>query len=134
MCKNEKGAVLPVTMVVASILIVFTFYSIEKFNLEKMFYKNVENVLVLDHLLLLASHEVQNMVAHDAYVDGGVLHFPNGTVEYAMISSEERYSSLELFALTTQGLSRKVNVLYDIEEGELVKWGKVFTLNDHMNK
>lgn len=134
MYKNEKGAVLPVTMVVASILIVFTFYSIEKFNLEKMFYKNVENVLVLDHLLLLASHEVQNIVAHDMYGDEGVLYFPNGTVKYAMISSEERYFSLELFALTTQGLSRKVNVLYDIEEEEVVKWGKIFTLNDHMNK
>ena len=133
MYKNEKGAVLPVTMVVASVLIVFAFYSIEKFNLEKKFYKNVENVLVLDHILLLASHEVQNMVAHDAYVDEGVLLFPNGTVEYVMISREERFFSMELFALTTQGLSRKVNVLYDIEEGKLVKWGKVFTLNG-MNK
>lgn len=126
MFKNEKGAVLPVTMVVAAVLIVFTFYSIEKFNLEKMFYKNVEDGLVLDHILLLASHEVQNMVAHD---DEGVLHFPNGTVEYVVISREERYVSMNLSALTTQGLSRKVNFLYDKEEGKLVKWVEVFTLN-----
>ncbi|MGE8078101.1 competence type IV pilus minor pilin ComGG [Peribacillus loiseleuriae] len=127
MFKNEKGAVLPVTMVVAAVLIMFTFYSIEKFNLEKMFYKNVEDGLVLDHILLLASHEVQNMVAHDDQIDEGVLHFPNGTVEYVVISREERYISLILSALTKQGLSRKVNFLYDKEEGKLVKWGEVFT-------
>ncbi|MFJ5621361.1 competence type IV pilus minor pilin ComGG [Peribacillus loiseleuriae] len=127
MFKNEKGAVLPVTMVVAAVLIMFTLYSIEKFNLEKMFYKNVEDGLVLDHILLLASHEVQNMVAQDDQIDEGVLHFPNGTVEYVVISREEHYISLILSALTKQGLSRKVHFLYDKEEGRLVKWGEVFT-------
>ncbi|KMY50784.1 competence type IV pilus minor pilin ComGG [Peribacillus loiseleuriae] len=127
MFRNEQGAVLPVTMVVAAVLIMLTFYSIEKFNLEKMFYKNVEDGLVLDHILLLASHKVQNMVVHDDQIDEGVLHFPNGTVEYVVISREERYISLILSALTKQGLSRKVNFLYDKEEGKLVKWGEIFT-------
>ncbi|WP_028391781.1 competence type IV pilus minor pilin ComGG [Bacillus cihuensis] len=126
MFKNEKGAVLPVTLVVATVLIVFTFYGVEKFKIEKMFYKDVENGLVLDHLLLLAIHEVPSLVVDD-HMNEGVLHYLNGTVEYVVISREERYLSIKLSVLTTQDLIRKVTILYDKQEAKILEWVEVFT-------
>lgn len=110
-------------MIVASVFIMFTILMIDQFIIDKMFYKEVEESLVADHLVHLAVKDVTSEWGEEVpeIIQGEIL-YPNGTVRYSLTEEDGPYVFIEFSSTTKNDRMGRVIIQYDTEAGRVIQW------------
>ncbi|WP_375089514.1 competence type IV pilus minor pilin ComGG [Peribacillus sp. RS7] len=120
---NQKGVVFPMIMIVASVFIMFTILMIDQFIIDKMFYKEVEESLVADHLVHLAVKDVTSEWGEEVpEIIQGEIFYPNGTVRYSLTEEDGPYVYIEFSSSTKNDRRGRVIIQYDTEAGRVIQW------------
>lgn len=119
---NQKGVVLPMVMIIASVFILFTFLMIDQLVIDKKFYQETEETWKADHLMLLAVHELAAGWKGEITPRQGEANYLKGKVFYQLTKQDDRYAYIEFISVTQKGRKGRVMIQYDKELGRVVEW------------
>ncbi|RFU66777.1 hypothetical protein D0469_16800 [Peribacillus saganii] len=122
--KNERGSVLPLVMILASVFLVMAISAAELYISEKKFHKETKEKLVLDHLIRLATEELllelQN--TEEADTSDGIYFYPNGDVYYQLNKLNEDELLIVLFGSTKGERKAEVKFRYSLLGKNMIEW------------
>jgi competence protein ComGG len=123
MLSNQRGAVLPIMMIVAAAFLIVTYFAMEQFVIEKKFYHETEEKLIADHLFVLAVKDLQSLFSYEDYEPAnGTFSYLNGTVRYTHLQSEEELFRVMLYASTNDRLTLEASAVYDTNLNRMIEW------------
>ena len=119
---NQKGVVLPMVMIIASVFIIFTVLMIDQFIIDKKFYQEAQETLIADHLVLLAVNELTEGWRGEITPNQGEVAYLKGKVHYQLTNQDARYAYVEFISVTQNGRKGRVLIQYDKEQERVVEW------------
>ncbi|RFU61908.1 competence type IV pilus minor pilin ComGG [Bacillus sp. V59.32b] len=124
MVNNEKGVVFPMVIIIAAGFISFTLFSIERYAVDKNFYKESEEKLILEQLIRLAALDITTELESTEIIaeKNGILFYPGGDVYYECTKSSETVVKVLLYASTKAERKAESLFLYDITQNKVIEW------------
>jgi hypothetical protein len=123
MLSNQRGAVLPIIMIVAAAFLIVTYFAMEQFVIEKKFYHEIEEKLIADHLFVLAIKDLPSLFLSEDYEPGsGTFSYLNGTVRYTHSQNEEDLVRVMLYASTNDRFTLEASAIYDTNLNRMIEW------------
>jgi hypothetical protein len=117
--RNEKGFILPVTMVIVFLLAGFVLHEVKMHETDSKFLIERQSSEKLDELLQMAVVDVQN----PSIEREGLFYYDGGTVRYQILSTEsENVVKVDLTAKTSDGKARVVHYRYDTMKNKIIMW------------
>lgn len=131
--RNERGFVLPLTMIILFLLFSFLLHEIKIYETEKQFVHHQEDMLTLDRLLQMAAVDIEkNRLSDwpDSFMyDNGTVDYSEGTIPKGVDLDPENVIYLKLEAKVIGGSeqegfgSRHISyVYYDKDKKKIVRW------------
>ncbi len=126
MIRNEKGFVLPFTLIVVTIVLFFFLNQVNLLLLEKRYYHEVEGTMTLEYMMETTIYRIKKDV-HEGMTGERdlVIHFAEGTAE-ATISAEtneEPYRfRVRIVCITNNKHKYPVEFTYDSELDSISNW------------
>lgn len=117
---NQKGFILPLTVIVLFLLASFTLFQIRQYVIERDFYFEYSEAFTNERLLQLAIVDVAKKIDQSTErIDlSGILYYDKGEVSYQIRSKEKCSYSILLTSKTKNNRLRQLNYTYSILRGE----------------
>ena len=98
--------------------------SIEQYEVEKKFTKELTSKQQLDHLLFLAYNDLTNLFPIDLQdFEEGTFYYQNGSVSYRVTQNDESLIWIEMIAkISNQNRESAAILLYDSMKVKVVQW------------
>ncbi|MCH1624912.1 competence type IV pilus minor pilin ComGG [Ferdinandcohnia quinoae] len=127
MLNNEKGFILPVTIIISFLFFLIFTFQVNIYLTEKGFYKETEELMVLENLMQLGVGDVQlelgglnelrNPISNE-------FQYPNGTVSYNAVTLSETTLEVMIICSTKNSRRYRAQFEYDGVEKKITKWNE----------
>jgi len=121
--RNERGFILPITLVILFIVSSFTIFQINQFTTEKKLLFEQSEVITNERLLQMAIVDVTDFLTSnsDEYFSGD-FQYEKGEVAFIVKAETEKIKSITLISKTLGQRSRQVKYFYYLEKGTFLPW------------
>ncbi|MFT4412611.1 competence type IV pilus minor pilin ComGG [Fredinandcohnia humi] len=122
--KNEKGFILPVTVAISFLFfLVFTF-QLNMYVTERAFYKETEELLILDNLMQIGVSDVLDGLLHTETIEtiNTLVEYPNGTVTFSFSTLSATKTKVIVSCITTNHRKYSAEFTYNHETKKMENW------------
>jgi competence protein ComGG len=129
--KNEKGFILPTTIVISFLFFLVFTHQLDLYMSEKRFYKEVEEQYQLEMILNMAVddiiEEIEALKEEETLTSSysAWLYYPNGQVRYQVVLLTEDMVQITMYCQTTKGRKYNARFIYDFVERKRSEWNRI---------
>jgi competence protein ComGG len=122
--KNEKGYIYPVTLLLIFFLILIFHHQIDVLLLEKMFFRETEELYVLDNIMTLGVEKVVDELEElgENVETTGTISYPHGTFQYWIMPVTTEESFVTVICTTSAKRKYRANFYYHFGEKKIKNW------------
>lgn len=119
---NERGFILPVTIVLLFILTTSLFHQVATYEREKRFHFEIEQQFYLDQMLQMATVDFLTLLKTDRILASGMFSYAKGNVYYWVLSEDDEMIQIEFTVLTERNRQRNVEMTIDKAQFVVIHW------------
>lgn len=128
--RNERGFILPITLIIVFLLVSLVLQQIKVYETEKRFFNHQEEMVTIDQLLQIGAVDLEKRLSSDPKLKSGEFSNENGKVVYENLSlpddTDLDRKKVLRFTLTAQtgdnGSSHSSQVYYDKDKKKIIRW------------
>lgn len=123
--KREDGYILPVTLLISILLFTLFTYQINMYVVEKKFYKETEELYVLEGLMQMGVYDIKAELADIDDLENnlqGSFTYPNGKVNYSTTLLANGLVKIAVRSSTFSGRKYAAVFYYNSIEKTITKW------------
>ncbi|WP_209123049.1 competence type IV pilus minor pilin ComGG [Alkalihalobacillus sp. BA299] len=124
MC-NQKGFILPLTLTLCLFLSLALFHLLEVYIVEKRFYSEQEEILIIESLLQMATIDLLHSVEIIDYQSSGEFHYEKGVATYWILEDSHDTLNIQLKVTTNSKRQRVVRLILDKVRMRVKEWIEV---------
>ncbi|RAK22368.1 competence protein ComGG [Anoxybacillus vitaminiphilus] len=122
---NEKGFILPVTMIFSFFLLLLFVHVIELYKMETEFAAHEQQMYELDGIMQMAVVDVKNKISNLSdtvtFLDETVV-YPTGKAHYELKRLGQERINVHVLCISNNGLEYKAEFTLSVPDMELVEW------------
>jgi competence protein ComGG len=122
---NEKGFILPVTLVFSFFVLLLFAHSVELYKMEAEFANHEEKIYELDSLMQMAVTDIKSKITHSpqeiTYFYDEVT-YPIGRVQYTLQRLNENEIKVMVVCISNDGFEYGAEFTLSIPSMELIEW------------
>lgn len=122
--KNQRGFVLPLTMIMSFILLFFTVHAILSYQYDRSFAQKRAMSFELNELIQMATVDLEKLAKEDHIESSGKLVYTTGNVQYHTNKVNGTVWKIAMIATNHEGFRHSNTFYYDSEKGGIVKWAE----------
>lgn len=122
---NEKGVILPMTVMLSFLILLIFSQQLELFLSEKQFVAEVEKINQLENLMQLSVHDISNDLSAIEMLDSpfyGRLTYPIGQTQYSLTPESADITRVVITCKEAGGRQYKAQLYYSFESDKIIKW------------
>ncbi|TCP31156.1 ComG operon protein 7 (ComGG) [Scopulibacillus darangshiensis] len=119
---NEKGFILPLTMTISLILIIFVLHSLVLYQSDRRFIKERLVSFELNELIQLAAFDLEDRIEDNTLASSGKLIYSKGFVLYDTDKVSGHVVKITFTATIARNVKRSSIFYYDTEMSGITKW------------
>ncbi|OIJ20280.1 hypothetical protein BKP45_09445 [Anaerobacillus alkalidiazotrophicus] len=125
MLNNEKGFIMPVTLIIILIVCSFVTFQMNQYVIEKNYFFEASEMYTAERLLQMAIVDVEQHLVnqHENHLSGK-FHYENGEVIFVINKEVDDVFSITLTSKTLNQRSRKIMYYYYSDVGTVLPWLK----------
>lgn len=120
--KNEKGFILPFTLMVTFVVFFVILTSVQIYVSESRYLHETEGYYVRNSMINLTLKTVMEDIENQKNDNNGLLSFEEGTVSYQIESMDDDKYRIILVTNLLYGQETKNELIYDKAEKRISKW------------
>ncbi len=122
---NEKGFVLPTTLVILLLLFSFLTFQISQYTIEKQLLKDEVELFTAERLLQKGIVDVIKLLKSDKReLISGTLFYNEGEITFIVKNEQSEVKSIHIVSKTTQAQSKQITFYYDMKNETVLPWSK----------
>lgn len=119
---NERGFILPLTIILLFLLSSTLFHQISVYEREKRFHAEIEQQFYIQQLLQMATADILSEIEREAPLISGQFNYDIGNAYYWLLAEEEQFVHIDLNVITTNNKQRNVEIVFDKNHLVVVDW------------
>lgn len=122
---NEKGIILPMTVVLSFLIFLIFIQQLELFLSEKQFVVEVEKINQLENLMQMSVHDISTDLSAIEQLDSpffGRLTYPIGQTQYSLTPESADIIRVVITCNEADGRQYKAQLYYSLESDKIIKW------------
>ena len=124
MTTNEKGHILPITVIFSLFFLALLNYQINLYMVDQTFFKATEDLYVMENLMQITAKElVLNTPSNSAA--SGKDEYPEGTVIYSVNPFSSTTSKVTITCTSKNSGEFKAEFIYDYVQQKMTNWADV---------
>ncbi|WP_170885504.1 competence type IV pilus minor pilin ComGG [Bacillus alkalicellulosilyticus] len=122
---NEKGFVLPLTLIIVFLVTAYTIHELMTLQTEMRFFKQQEELFTIESLVQMAAYDMVAHLRHDESVGSGQFQYEHGFATYKIEKHEGETLYIQLIVQTNSNGRRIVRLFYNVEDNMVTAWWEV---------
>lgn len=112
--RNEKGFILPLTLIILFLLTNYTIYQIRQYVIEKEILFEQSEALSAERLLQVGIVDIEKFIEtkQQLFECSGILYYDEGEVSYTVKKDSEKTYHIILLSKTKNNRTRQINYTY----------------------
>ena len=120
--KNEKGFILPYTLMVTFLVFFVIFSSVQIYLSESKYLQETKGYYLKNSMIGLAMRTLIEQMENHHFLDRGMILFEEGNVSYQIEPIDDLRYRITLVTITSFGQQIKNQLLYDQSKKRISKW------------
>lgn len=120
---NEKGFVLPITLIIMFLLCSFVLFQVSLYDAEKKLLKEERDLYTAERVLQMGVIDVSKLIIIDHRDHfSGKIYYEEGEVTYNVKKEREGIKSIHLISKTVQQKSKRITFYYYVNDESVLPW------------
>ncbi|MGV3464122.1 MAG: competence type IV pilus minor pilin ComGG [Heyndrickxia sp.] len=120
--KNEKGFILPFTLMVTFVVFFLILSSVQIYLSESRYLQEAKGYYIRNSMVSLSMKTLMEHFENQKIEEYGVISFEEGTVSFQIRPIEEHQYRIILTTRLSNGQETKNELIYDKAEKRILKW------------